>query len=682
MLLSPVEGLSQQSLSNADSLKKALRYDFDSSSMHSDTANILLLTKIAEAYRPTQSDSALKYARRALSLAEKTNYLKGTMQANYQIGRVYFSRGDYEEALKIANRSLGYSSGEKLTDEFAHSNQLAGMVQHSMGNYRRALEYFLQSKDLFEKINNEQGSFNNLNNIGVVYLRLEDYKKALEIFLELDTLKTLQASTITIPVNLGLIYYELGDYKKADANLNRVLNFKMEPFDQRAVAISSLKLGEINRDRGDYEAAITYFNQSIKVYNELDNSLKQVQPLNAMALTYLELGEDEKALQYASIAHKIARENNPLPEKRNMAETLYKIYDHQGKAEMALKYHEYFKEFSDSLQNDEVNREVGRLEAKNAYEKRELALKEQQKQQQLINEKQVAEQRTYLVILGGLLLASILGGYGLYRNAQVRKRHNVLLKEKNKEIKSQTKELKELNDVKNHLFSIISHDLRGPINSLHGIISLHEMDQMSNDEMERLMPRVAHQFKHTSNLLTNLLSWSRSQLDGYQTEPETFDIKKLATDILPTATHQAENKNIAVMNNIDHHMSVYADRSMIELVLLNLLSNAVKFTPEQGRIELSANQVDNRVEICVSDSGVGIPEDKIKLLLKDDIFYSTEGTQDEKGTGLGLMLCQDFIERNNGTMDIQSTTGSGSTFRFSIPAAKMQIQQQETKQLA
>ncbi len=677
----PIEGLAQEVL-QTDSLKKAIRYDAQSGAVISDTANIHLLVKIADSQASTQSDSTLKYARRALSLAKNKNYLKGILQANYQIGRAYFFRGDYKQVLKIAHRSLDYSRADQFTEEYAQTNQLAGMAHHSMGSYKHALEYFLQAKDLFLKTDNEQGAFDNLNNIGVVYLELEDYKEALNIFRRLDTLKTLQASTITIPVNLGIIYYELGDFKKAEANFNRVLNFEKEPFDQRAVAISTLKLGEIYRERGEYKTAINYFNQSIDIYQKLENSLKQVEPLNGIALTYLDLGNNEKALQYASISHVIARENNPLPEKKNMAETLYKIYAHQGNAQMALRYHVLFKEFSDSLQNDEINREIGRLEARNEFERQELILKEQQKQQQLKNEKQVAEQRTYLIILALLLLASIVGGYGFYRNAEVRKKANNLLKVKNQEIKNKTKELKQLNKVKNHLFSIISHDLRGPISSLHGIINLHEIDQMSNDEMRELMPRVAKQLKHSSNLLSNLLSWSRSQLEGYQTEPETFDFKLLAAEVLPNATYQAEDKKVAVVNRVKHPINVYADRSMIELVLLNLLSNAVKFTPEEGRVELSARHLDNRVEISVSDTGVGIPEDKIELLLKYKSFYSTEGTQNEKGTGLGLMLCQDFIEKNNGALEIQSTPGVGSTFCFSIPAADMQLHEHETEQMA
>lgn len=647
-----------------------LQYD-SSGQLVQDTTTVNQLLNIANSYHPVQPDSSTAYASKALSIAEKINYTKGTLDANYLVGTGFFIKGEHQQALSIANNSLKHFKDDELKRQKALMNQLAGMAHTSIGSYQPGLEYFMKARDLFESLGNKKNIFDNLNNIGVVYLKLKNYEKALDIFLELDASETLEPETISIPVNLGFIYYELGEYDKAEKQLSRVLNFEGPKYDQRALGLSTFKLGEIHRERMEYDMAIDFFEQSMAVFDKMDNELQKVQSLNGIALTYLKANNLDRALINAKKGLAIANSYNAIPQRNNSAETLYKIYDRQGNTEMALKYHKLLKTYSDSMLNDEISKEVGRLEAKNEFEERELALKEQQKQQQLENEKQVAEQRVYLAVLFALLLASLIGGYSFYRNSQVRKKANSLLKEKNREIASQAERLEDLNKVKNQLFSIISHDLRGPISSLQGLINLHEMDELSNEEIEILMPQVAQKFKHTSSLLNNLLSWSRSQLEGYHTEPEDFDIKKLTDEILPIATQKAGVKRIEVKNKIDNPLHVHADRSMIELVLLNLLSNAVKFTPAGGFVELSARQMDDKsVQICVKDTGVGIPDEKLELLLEDENFYSTNGTENEKGTGLGLILCNDFVEKNNGSMEVQSTPDSGSTFSFSLPAAQ------------
>ncbi len=666
----PAFGFSQQ----VDSLKQALRYDAEYGTIIPDTTNINSLVKIAASFGPTQGDSTLKYARKALSISRKLDYISGIFDASKEIGNVYLNQGHHQKLLQIANRLLLYLDVDGYEQEKGYVNHTLGNAYSLLGNYQLGLKYYSRARNLYKKVGDQHGALLVTNNIGVTYLDIKEYKKARDIYLKIDTAAAVNENNVGISLNLGTAYLKLGEYEKARMQINREVEYGKASNDLITLAYAYSSLGDVYRAQGINNKAVNYYKKSIQASDSVQNVLLKEPALNGIAEIYLKEAKTDAALTHAQKAFTIGEKNNSVPAKNNAAEILYKIYNAMGKPEMALKYHVLHKTFSDSLFNDEISREIGRLEAKNKFEKRELALKEQQKQESLENEKRVAEHRTYLAILAALLLASMIGAYTFYRNGKVRKATNNLLKEKNDEIKSQTRQLKELNEVKSHLFSIISHDLRGPISSLSGIINLHDMNSLSPGEIEIMMGQVAQKFKYTSSLLTNLLSWSRSQLEGYHTEPVNFDLKKLADAVLPVATSKARDKNISVANDIDHAIPVYADRNMMELVLLNLLSNAVKFTPQSGCIALSASMSHNSVEVCVSDTGVGIPEDKVKLLLKNDSFYSTKGTQNEKGTGLGLMLCKDFIEKNNGTLNIQSSPEAGSTFCFTIPAGEDEIQ--------
>ena len=646
----------------ADSLKKIIRSD----SAIRDTTLVNALIELSTFYRFSDMDSTLKYANLAISEAENTNYTKGKLNARYLQAIVYYNRGDYQRTAEIARQSLNEAGSEKFQQERALLNQLVGISYSSRGSYQQGLSYFFGAYELFKELHNDLGIFQNLNNIGVSYLKLEDYEEALDIFSELDSLRTLEASTISIPVNLGFIYFELNQLEKAEKQLMRVINFAGTDFDQRAIGLSTFKLGEIHLRWKNYTKALDYFNQSIDKYQELGNELEKVQSLNGIARTYLQQDLTNEALRYANQAFDIASEHGGLPEKNMSAETLYDVHRARGNTKEALSYHEMFKNLSDSLHNDEISREVGRLEAEYEFREKELQMREAQQQQNLENARQVANRNTLILISLSLLFIAVIVAYSQYRNSALRKKANDLLREKNDQIEQQADRLEEMNEIKMHLFSIIAHDLRGPLSSLYSFITLNQMNELSKENIQEFIPELSDKFRYTSNLLNNLLNWAKSQMEGYTVTPKEFSLKQLLTENQKLLSFQAKEKEITVENNLDD-TTVYADKDMINLVVLNLLSNAVKFTPKHGNISLWAEQKGNYVQFNIKDTGVGIPRDKLKLLFEESTFYTTEGTNSEKGTGLGLMLCQDFITKNGGEFWAVSEHGKGSTFSFTLP---------------
>jgi signal transduction histidine kinase len=234
-------------------------------------------------------------------------------------------------------------------------------------------------------------------------------------------------------------------------------------------------------------------------------------------------------------------------------------------------------------------------------------------------------------------------------------------------LKSQTLELQQLNDLKNKLFSIISHDLRNPILSLKEIMNLLNDGVISEDELKNYLPIITKNITSTSSLLENLLNWSRSQLKGERIHAKEFNIRIASLVQIQLLERSALDKKIRIENNISEDQMVYADRDMIELVIRNLLSNAIKYCNENDNIEMTSCLQNDVVKICIKDTGVGIAEENLNNLFGMNNF-STIGTKKESGTGLGLLLCREFIEKNNGSIWVESTQGVRSEFCFTIPA--------------
>lgn len=227
--------------------------------------------------------------------------------------------------------------------------------------------------------------------------------------------------------------------------------------------------------------------------------------------------------------------------------------------------------------------------------------------------------------------------------------------------------LEELNYIKDRLFSIISHDLRSPLNSLQGVLTLLEMGGLNETEQSTIVSALSKQVKNTSELLDNLLYWAKSQMQGMELSPVVFYIQTLIRENVDLLTPQAAAKNITLENLSQIPIQVKADREMIKLVIRNIVANAIKFTPQGGKIKIIAEIKDKYCTVSIQDTGAGLPAEQLGKLFKSDTHFTTRGTANEKGTGLGLLLCKDFVERNGGTIGVESEEGKGSRFYFTLP---------------
>lgn len=233
-------------------------------------------------------------------------------------------------------------------------------------------------------------------------------------------------------------------------------------------------------------------------------------------------------------------------------------------------------------------------------------------------------------------------------------------------------ELQNLNNSKDKFFSIVAHDLISPFSALLGYseILANEVEDLDPEQVKEFSRNIHSVAKKSHNLLSELLEWSRIQTGRIPFEPDVLPLAQLTEDIFTLYKNNAEKKQIKLINNIDKGIAVYADYNMIHATVRNLVSNAIKFTDISGEVTLNAEENSENVSIIVQDNGMGMNEEDLEKLFKIDVHHTQIGTGKEKGSGLGLILCKEFVEKNGGMISVSSKPGEGSKFIFTLPKAE------------
>nr|MDA3905733.1 PAS domain S-box protein [Bacteroidales bacterium] len=255
---------------------------------------------------------------------------------------------------------------------------------------------------------------------------------------------------------------------------------------------------------------------------------------------------------------------------------------------------------------------------------------------------------------------------GTIRDISERRKTEIIIKKKNEELLT-------INAEKNKFFSIIAHDLKSPFNSILGFSDLliEQINNNDHDGIAKFAEIIQQSSNRAMDLLLNLMEWSQSQTERMEFNLEHFELVELIKDAELLLTGALEQKSISLSKNVPSNAPVFADKKMISTVLRNLISNAIKFTHTGGKITISVEEKQHELLVSVSDTGVGISKEDSEKLFKIDETYSTPGTNKEKGTGLGLILCKEFVEKHGGKIWVESEVGKGSTFYFTIPRSNI-----------
>jgi len=655
-----------------DSLKTSLKIIKSQKSFSTkDTVYINMLNELGENLRFYKGDSLLVISEQALAHSKSAKYKKGEIESLFNIGDYYSDKGigkkglhNYQAALLIA-KELG--AAELILQA---QNKIATQYSYQ-GNYAKALEGYLEGIELAEKTDDLEMLSILTENIALLYGAQKDYAHALVYLKKVKKMNEKignEVYTAYTLSNIASIHADMGNLEHAMYNVNQCIAIfeKHKLMDWLAFAFEVK--GKTYLKQNKFKWALYWYDQSKMLHDKnIEDERSEIDLLNGIAEAHIGLKMDSISETHAFRAMDISTRLNENEGIKKSAEVLYKINKNRKDYITALVYHELFQKLSDTISRNESEKSLVMLK---------IDLNHEQQKEDLIlqNEKALAKQKNYvyatLVILLVLSFITIL----VRRNEKIQKNLNKELNLKKFELEESESDLKEINGTKDKLFSIIGHDLRGPIGAFQGLLQLLKNDEISQKEFMEFVPKLRKDIDHISFTLNNLLSWGQTQMNGSVTKPSIVSLESLVTDNINLLSEIADAKSITMISQLSENTLAWSDTDQIDIVIRNLMSNALKFTPKNGLVTVTALEKNSNWEICIHDTGVGIDQETQDKLFAKNANITTYGTDNEKGTGLGLSLCKEMVEKNNGTIWVESVLRKGTCFYFTVPKAKTEYE--------
>lgn len=644
-----------------DSLESAL------AKTSSDSLQVNLLVALATQYQYIAFGKAEVYADRAMKIAEDNNWGWAKVKSYELTSILARATGNYTKALKYDNLELQEAFTLKDSTSISRGLNFMGYDYGDLGEYDEAYYYFTQSYRIARKLNDSLKMTIALHNVGSVFKELGQYDVAIE-HLELSN----KISQIIGDLN-GRAYYldELGDvylrkheFKKAEEALLSSLQYAREKNISDLEPRTLSKLARLYFLKNELTKSSLYYDSAASLHKKTDNDFGMAENNLGKGEVLMQQGKYDEALRSMEESLKVAKELNARKMESECFNQLSVLAEKKGDYRTSLDHYKSFKILSDSLFGQEMveklfqNQLRFETETKD-YEIKSLSDASRKRDSEIKKASFIRNILVVVLALTGILLFTI------YRSGQRRIEINKLLMQHQEEIKRRSVELEQLNEVKDKFFSIISHDLRSPMNALSGILNLLENENLKPEEFRRLTGELRIQFNHTKGLINNLLDWALLQMDKLKIQPEKVELHNLVDELFKMLS-SLHLKETNLVNMIGPGMYAFADLNMINLVFRNLILNGIKFTEIGGRITISAEANDDMYTIAINDNGVGIDPEVQKILFEKTAGYSTRGTANEKGTGLGLILCKEFVEKNGGKIWLTSELGKGSTFFFTV----------------
>ncbi|WP_299335894.1 tetratricopeptide repeat-containing sensor histidine kinase [uncultured Psychroserpens sp.] len=658
-----------------DSLTVHLSFQSQDSSKVDTSLRLVKALYEAKSYK-----KALIYIENTERLSQLLNHAKGIADVNYYKALIYAQKDDYYNAIDGYNRSRRYYSQLGDTLGIAKVNNSIGLIEIKRGNYSVGLENSLSAIQTFESRNLKDELSSAYNNLAEAYYNTNQVDKSLEFNIKALNVREQLRDSIGIKTstrNIALLYSERKEHRKAIEYYEKVLKLLNPSTDQKLKGEILPRIGAEYLRFKDYDKAAEYLVEGLKFNRKNNNDDGVLRALNAIA----DLNIQQEKVRLAEIqvneAYEIATRINNKPELLKNYKLHKEIDSINGKFQNAFFWQGKYFNLKSEL--DKENQpivpvitkpiEVEPLDANEDFNA--IAIKQKEAENEIMFKKLKAI--SYVLGAAFLIVSTIL--LLIYLKRKNTLKFNRELQEKNKQIEKQneefalqTKHLEEVNSVKDRLFSIVSHDLKDSISSIKGFIDLLKEDGISREEFYDLVPELSENADSASQLLYNLLNWSKSQMQNLEPKPELFNIQDVFKNKISLVEQKVEQKRIVLIDE-SHRDFVYADKSMIEIVIQNLITNAVKFTRVGDVITVSNSDLNGNSLICVEDTGVGISKENIDKLFKNGTF-TTRGTSNEKGTGLGLTICKELVELNNGRIWVESTPNVGTKFYVELPKIK------------
>lgn len=638
---------------------------------------------IKSLYNINDFDRALKYIIESEKLSTSLNYREGIAQITYYKALIYAQKDDYINAVSGYNKSKELFKTLSDTLGIAKVNNSIGLIEIKRGNYTKGLQYALASIEILENKNLTNELRLAYSNLAKAYYSINANDKAIEFYLKaLNMQEQLndQQGINESNIRLAELYSNNKEYRKAIDYYETVL----KDVDHDSIRGQIFpKLGGEYLKFNDYEKAANYLVKGLNLNRRSKDEASLLIALNNLGNLNLKQNRlvlaEQQLLEAGAIAKKINNKTELLKHY-----LLMKALDSTKKRfDRAYVWQREYYTLKNSLDNtgpkiDNNIKTPKKLELDPNFDKEESLKTNQIDTNDSVSGNQVEFDKYKLIfyaLLGALVIVStFLILIYLKRNTNIKymqelEEKNIKIELQNEAFQEQTKHLENVNNVKDKLFSIVSHDLKDSLSSINGFIDLLKDGSLTREEFDNLIPELSENANNASLLLFNLLNWSKSQMQSLEPKPTLFDVQEVFEDKVKLIEQRMESKGIEL---IDHSLRdfAYADRSMFEIVVQNLLANALKFCKNGDTITISNHISNGSCIISIADTGIGISKQNLEKLFKNNNSFTTVGTNNEKGTGLGLSICKELVELNNGKIWVESTVNVGSTFYVQLPKSR------------
>jgi signal transduction histidine kinase len=650
----------------------------NASYIQQDSQKVVYLTNIFRQYaRLNDLVNMEAYAAKALMLASQ---LPQTFSKTYvfeKLGRCYHGKAKYLQAIEAYNNGIFIAQKSNHQEDLAGLYLNLGALYGIIPDYQKSLQAHQQAVALYNALGDKDNVSSCYMNMGLIYNDLKNPVKGVEyIEKALAMFKTFEgglnygvplayqgiANSYLIATNADLVKLNINPQQKYQQSLNNV--YSALKVAQKAESAKSL-IGPINTDigniyqkMGNQAAALQHFETAYEVLKTADDSKDDFgNILYTLGNFYFSAKDYTKSKTYLQQSLAIGAETGLLSLQQNTLEKLSAVFEKTNRLDSALMFYRQSVTIKDSIFNKEKENEITRRQLQ-----LDFSIKENDyKLVQQVSDDKLKQQQLQIIFLGvAIALALIIGGLIYYDHRKTKKL--------NKIIGEQKAGLEQLGHVKDKLFSVVSHDMRAPVNSLISFIDILEDGNMPPEKLSMYAQELKQNLSHTASLMNNLLNWAASQMQGFKPVLEPFDASALVTEVTNSLQHHLQQKQVTVQNDIAANTIIHADRNMTASILRNLISNAVKFSYKEGVVKITNKNTETGYQLSVTDEGTGM--DAVQTAAFNSSHQhqteSKRGTDNEKGTGLGLLLCKTFVQQMGGKISAVKNE-NGMTFTVWLP---------------
>ena len=614
---------------------------------------VKILNELADIYQYINTKESIRLAEEGIKLASKIGYDKGLAGCYGSLGYAY-TNVDNQKAIEYTTKALEIR--KKINDEagIATSLNVLGIIKYYEDDYLASIEYHLEALKRREAIGDEIKIATSYNNIAIVNMALSNYDSALDYLnraLKIRVAANNQSAIGIIKANIGEIQKLKGNNEEALETFNEALVINKKLDNHKSIANIFRNIAAVYNNLENYSAAITFYDSSLSIYYTIDEKNGIANSENGLAEVYNNLGQLDSAIKHSTTALEFSQKINSKKNALKALEILYNCYEQKGNFKKAYENLSIYNHINESFKDSDRLKKIARIELEYKLEKI------QKEQEDALNRQRIIILLLVLIVLSGTIILILMS-----RSSKNKKKANIQLNQLNER-------LNEASAAKDRFLSIIAHDLRGPYQTTLGFseVLANDFNSLSKHEINECIANLNTSLKNQYNLLNDLLHWAELQGGGFNLETELIDLQLCTNNIISLMTLAAKKKGINLSNSINAGIFVSADKNMLNLVLRNLISNSIKFTPPKGSVNISASENEKSIQICVTDTGIGISNNDISSLFNGESRFSNNGTSDEEGSGLGLILCKEIIEKHGGKIWVESEVNKGSKFIFKLP---------------